>query len=146
MRYFTNRESYRVKSTTDDFEDVPASSMLYCLGMQLSYHRLKKYEDMESLNFSVRMTITLQEAAIMKVTINDRIEFNDDIPTENYHKIMSKLDALMNDIDASNNENESDNESESESENESESESDISESESDNESESENEISESESE
>ena len=111
---------------------------------------------MESLNFSVRMTITLQEAAIMKVTINDRIEFNDDIPTENYHKIMSKLDALMNDIDASNNENESDNESENESENENESESDISESdnesesesenESDNESESENEISESESE
>ena len=101
---------------------------------------------MESLNFSVRMTITLQEAAIMKVTINDRIEFNDDIPTENYHKIMSKLDALMNDIDASNNENESDNENESESESENESESDISESESDNESESENEISESESE
>ena len=111
---------------------------------------------MESLNFSVRMTITPQEAAIMKVTINDRIEFNDDIPTENYHKIMSKLDALMNDIDASNNENESDNESENESENENESESDISESdnesesesenESDNESESENEISESESE
>ena len=146
MRYFTNRESYRVKSTTDDFEDVPASSMLYCLGMQLSYHRLKKYEDMESLNFSVRMTITLQEAAIMKVTINDRIEFNDDIPTENYHKIMSKLDALMNDIDAINNENESDNESDNESESESEisdSESDISDSESDI-SDSESEISESE--
>ena len=105
MRYSTDRESYRVKSTTDVFENVNGQAMIYCLGIQLSYFILKKFEDDEDVSFAVRMTITPQETAIMKVKINDIIVFNEDIATEKYHKIMSNLDALMNDIDSINADN-----------------------------------------
>ena len=84
--------------------------MIYCLGFHLSYDLLKKYEEEDELDFTVRMRI-VDETAIMRITINDNVVFNDDIDTKVYRRIMVNCDTLMNDIIRYNQENDSDNES-----------------------------------
>ena len=100
----------RVQNTTEEFEGVSGFGLIYCLGFHLPYDILKKYEDEEEVNFTVRMRI-VDERAIMHVTINDNVVFNDDIETGVYYRIMANCDTLMNDITRYNQDNESDNES-----------------------------------
>jgi hypothetical protein len=109
MRFTTDRES-QVQNTTEEFEGVTGFGVIYCLGFHLPYDILKKYEDEEEVNFTVRMRI-VDEHAVMRVIINENVVFNDDIETRVYYRIMGNCDTLMNDITRYNQDNESDDES-----------------------------------
>jgi hypothetical protein len=108
MRFTTDRES-QVQNTTEEFEGVTGFGVIYCLGFHLPYDILKKYEDEEEVNFTVRMRI-VDEHAVMRVIINENVVFNDDIETRVYYRIMGNCDTLMNDITRYNQDNESDDE------------------------------------
>jgi hypothetical protein len=54
MRFSTNRES---PPGNEEFEGDSGYALIYCLGFHLPYDVLKKYEEEEELNFTIRMRI-----------------------------------------------------------------------------------------
>jgi hypothetical protein len=56
----------RPKNTTEEFECVYGYALFYCFGFYLPYDILKKYEEEEEVNFTVRMRI-VDDSIVMRV-------------------------------------------------------------------------------